>query len=37
MTGGQGSYTLEFAGYEAVPPNVQQEIIARAKIKKEEG
>ena len=31
MTGGQGSYTMEFSHYEAVPPNVQQEIIAKAK------
>ncbi|MEM8678756.1 MAG: elongation factor G, partial [Planctomycetota bacterium] len=31
MTGGQGSYTLEFSHYEAVPPNVQQEIVAKAK------
>ena len=30
MTGGQGSYTMEFSHYEAVPPNVQQEILARA-------
>ena len=31
MTGGQGSYTIEFSHYEVVPPNVQQEIIAKAK------
>lgn len=31
MTGGQGSYTMEFAGYEPAPGNVQQEVIARAK------
>jgi elongation factor G len=36
MTGGQGSYAMEFAGYEPVPSNVQQEIIARAKVKKDE-
>ena len=28
MTGGQGSYSMEFSHYEVVPPNVQQEIIA---------
>src|SRR5947208_16394199 len=27
MTGGQGSYTMEFARYDVVPPNVQQQII----------
>ena len=32
MTGGQGSYTLEFSHYEAVPGNVQQEIVAKAKV-----
>ena len=36
MTGGQGSYTMEFAHYDVVPPNVQQQIIAKAKIKEEE-
>jgi len=29
MTGGQGSFTLEFASYEPVPPNVQQQIVER--------
>jgi elongation factor G len=29
MTGGQGSYTLEFSHYEAVPPNVQQQMAAQ--------
>jgi elongation factor G len=28
MTGGQGSYTIELKGYEAVPPNVQAQIVA---------
>ena len=32
MTGGQGSYTMEFSHYEVVPGNVQQEIIAKAKL-----
>lgn len=36
MTGGQGSYTIEFASYEPVPGNVQQEIIAKAKVKDDE-
>lgn len=33
MTGGQGSYTMEFANYEPVPGNVQAEILASAKVK----
>lgn len=33
MTGGQGSYTMEFANYEVVPGNVQQEIVSKAKLK----
>ena len=36
MTGGQGSYTMEFSHYEAVPGNVQQEIISKAKLRDEE-
>jgi len=36
MTGGQGSYTMEFSHYDVVPGNVQQQIIAQAKIKEEE-
>lgn len=36
MTGGQGSYTMEFSRYDVVPPNVQQQIIAKAKIKADE-
>ncbi|MCP4246705.1 MAG: elongation factor G [bacterium] len=31
VTGGRGSYTLEFTHYEPVPGNVQQQIIAEAK------
>ena len=27
MTGGQGSYTMEFSHYDVVPPNVQKEIV----------
>lgn len=36
MTGGQGSYTMDFSRYDVVPPNVQQQIVAKAKIKEEE-
>ncbi|MBL7140347.1 MAG: elongation factor G [Planctomycetes bacterium] len=37
ITGGQGSYTMEFSHYEAVPANVQQQIIEHAaKAKQEE-
>lgn len=36
MTGGQGSYAMEFARYDVVPPNVQQQIIAKAKVKVDE-
>ncbi|MCA9247651.1 MAG: elongation factor G [Planctomycetales bacterium] len=36
MTGGQGSYTMEFARYEPVPGNVQKEIIDKAAHKEEE-
>jgi elongation factor G len=36
MTGGQGSYSMEFAHYDVVPGNVQQEIIASAKLKDDE-
>ncbi len=31
MTGGQGSFTMEFKSYEPVPPNVQQQIVERYK------
>lgn len=36
MTGGQGSYAMEFSRYDVVPPNVQQQIIAKAKVQVEE-
>jgi elongation factor G len=36
MTGGQGSYSMDFSHYEVMPPNVQQEIIAKAKMEEEE-
>ena len=37
MTGGQGSYSMEFSHYEVVPGNVQQEILARAKVQEDDG
>ena len=36
ITGGQGSYALEYSHYDVVPGNVQQEIIAKAKLEEEE-
>ncbi len=36
MTGGQGSFTLEFSHYDVVPPNEQQKIIAAHKHEEEE-
>jgi elongation factor G len=36
MTGGQGSYSMEFSHYDIVPGNVQQEIISKAKLKEDE-
>lgn len=36
MTGGQGSYSMEFSHYDVVPPNVQQEIISKTKLQAEE-
>ncbi len=36
VTGGQGSYTMEFERYDVVPPNVQQQIVAAAKKEEEE-
>jgi elongation factor G len=36
MTGGQGSYTMEFDHYEVMPANVQQEIISKTKLEEEE-
>ena len=32
LTGGQGSYTIEFARYSAVPPNVQQQMASRFQL-----
>ena len=36
LTGGQGSYTLEFSHYEQVPPQVQQQLAAQFKPLQEE-
>ncbi len=36
MTGGQGSYAMEFSHYDVMPSNVQQEIMAKAKVQEEE-
>ena len=36
VTGGQGSYSMEFSHYEPVPGNVQQQIVAQYKPKEEE-
>ncbi len=36
MTGGQGSFTMEFSHYDAMPGNVQQEILSKSKMHEEE-
>jgi elongation factor G len=36
ITQGQGSYTMEFSHYDAVPGNVQQQIVSKAKIAHDE-
>ena len=36
MTGGQGRYTLAFSHYEAVPPAVQQQLIAQHGVRDED-
>lgn len=36
MTGGQGSYTMEFSHYDVMPANIQQEIMAKSKLHEEE-
>src|SRR5438874_4230840 len=35
VTGGQGSFVMEFSHYEPVPPQVQQQIVAQYKPKEE--
>jgi elongation factor G len=29
MTGGAGTFTMAFSRYEPVPPNIQQDLVAR--------
>ena len=36
ITGGQGSYTMEFSHYDVVPPHAQKEIIEKAVLYEEE-
>ena len=36
MTGGQGSYSIEFNRYDVVPGNIQSEIVAKAERKDDE-
>jgi elongation factor G len=36
ITGGQGSYTMDFSHYDAMPGNVQAEIISKSKVQEEE-
>jgi elongation factor G len=36
MTGGQGSFTIDFARYDLVPGNVQKDIVDKAVLKEEE-
>jgi elongation factor G len=36
LTGGQGSYCIEFSHYDIVPAHIQQEIIGKGAVKEEE-
>ena len=36
MTSGQGRYTISLSHYEAVPPNVQQQLVGQHKVHDEE-
>lgn len=36
MTGGHGSYTMDFSHYAVMPSNIQQEIMSKAKMEDEE-
>jgi len=36
ITGGQGSYTMDFSHYEQVPANIQQQIVEQAARRKQE-
>jgi elongation factor G len=35
VTGGQGSFSMEFSHYEPVPPQVQQQIVSQYKPREE--
>lgn len=37
VTGGQGTYSIEFSHYEPVPPSIQQQLMAEYKPGQEEG
>jgi len=37
MTGGEGSFTMEFSHYEPAPADVQRQVVARKKAEKEKG
>ena len=36
LTGGQGRYTIELSHYEAVPPNLQTQLVSQHQVKDEE-
>lgn len=36
MTGGQGSFTMDFSHYDVMPGNIQQEVISKATLHEEE-
>ncbi len=36
LTAGQGAYTLALSHYEAVPPQVQQQLAGQYRVKEEE-
>ena len=36
MTGGMGSYTMEFSHYDIMPPNIQQDVISKASLSDDE-
>ncbi len=36
MTGGQGSFSMDFAHYDVMPANVQQEVVSKATMHEEE-
>jgi elongation factor G len=36
ITQGQGAYTMSFSHYDLVPPNVQQQIVSKAKVQDED-